>query len=341
MTSNFTPIILAWYDRHRRDLPWRQSRSPYAIWLSEIILQQTRVGQGMAYWQRFVEAYPTVDDLASAPDDEVMRLWQGLGYYSRARNLMKAARQIVAIGHFPTTAGELEGLSGIGPYTAAAIASIAFGEAVAAIDGNVSRVLARRYGISKPINEPKGLHIVKALATELVPADRPGDFNQAMMDFGSLVCTPLSPHCEACPFVESCEAFRQEKVGLWPTKTKKVKVKTREMAYVYLRHGGQIAIGKRGEGDIWQGLWQPYLIEGSPAERSKALQLLAEEAQGRPVLYKEKVRHVLTHRVLLIDFYVLDATRKPSLPNGYQWIDEPDWDAFAKPIVIAKALPPA
>lgn len=186
MNRHFTTTILEWFEENRRDLPWRETSDPYAIWLSEIILQQTRIQQGMAYWQRFMERWPTVEQLAAATEDEVLRLWQGLGYYSRARNLHAAAQQIVAMGGFPTTFEGIRSLKGVGDYTAAAIASIAFGLPVAVVDGNVYRVLARHFGIDTPINTTEGKKLFAALAQELLPHDKPSDYNQAMMDFGAI-----------------------------------------------------------------------------------------------------------------------------------------------------------
>ena len=205
--SSFTETILAWYDACGRDLPWRRTRDPYAIWLSEIILQQTRIAQGRAYWERFMAAFPSVEALSAASEDEVLRLWQGLGYYSRARNLHAAARQIVALGHFPDTLEGIRALKGVGDYTAAAIGSIAFGLPAAVVDGNVYRVLARHFGIATPVGSTAARKEFTALAQSLLPPDRPGDFNQGMMDFGALQCTPAAPACLLCPLAASCAAL--------------------------------------------------------------------------------------------------------------------------------------
>ena len=213
----FASVLLDWYKEYGRDLPWRQTHDPYAIWLSEIILQQTQVKQGWDYWTRFMHRWPTVEALASATEDEVLREWQGLGYYSRARNLHFAAKQIVALGHFPDTLEEIKKLKGVGDYTAAAIASFAFGIPAAVVDGNVYRVLARHFGIDTPINTTEGKKLFAAMAQDLLPAGQSpssvvlppsSQYNQAIMDFGAIQCTPASPNCMFCPLIETCQAFR-------------------------------------------------------------------------------------------------------------------------------------
>ena len=216
----FASILLEWFRENGRDLPWRQTRDPYAIWLSEIILQQTQVKQGWEYWERFMHHWPTVEALAKATEDEVLREWQGLGYYSRARNLHYAAKQIVALGHFPDTLAEIKQLKGVGDYTAAAIGSIAFGLPAAVVDGNVYRVLARHFGIDTPINTTEGKKTFAAMAQELLPPKEASAYNQAIMDFGAIQCTPQSPHCDSCPLMESCIAFRERRVAQLPVKLK-------------------------------------------------------------------------------------------------------------------------
>ena len=318
----FTATLLHWYEAYGRDLPWRRTRDPYAIWLSEIILQQTRIAQGTAYWQRFMEHYPDVEALASATEDEVLRLWEGLGYYSRGRNLLAAARQIVAQGAFPRTLEGIRALKGVGDYTAAAIGSIAFGLPAAVVDGNVYRVLARHYGIATPVGTTAAKKEFTALAQSLLPEDRPGDFNQAMMDFGALQCTPASPACLTCSLAGTCDALRTGRTSLLPVKKDPVPVQTRRMRYIYLRCHGWTAIRRRGPGDIWQGLWEPYLEEA--------------EFRGFPdmQLVREGVRHLLTHRTLIVDFYRLECDTRPSLPEGYVWIREAELDRYAKPRLI-------
>jgi A/G-specific adenine glycosylase len=320
----FTQALLKWYGANGRDLPWRRTNDPYAIWLSEVILQQTRIAQGTAYWERFMAAFPNVKSLAAATEDEVLRLWQGLGYYSRARNLLTAARQIVASGRFPDTVEGLRKLKGIGDYTASAIGSFAFGLPVAAVDGNVYRVLSRYYAIATPINSVQGKREFSALAQSLVPAHQSADFNQAMMDFGSLQCTPMSPRCIFCPLNEGCEAFRTGTVDSLPVKLKTVTVKTRRFTYIYIRCKTWTAIRRRPAGDIWQGLWEPLLIEGSDIPAF----------DGELTLLKRGVKHVLTHRIIYADFYLLEVERKPVLSEDFIWVDESELDSYAFPRLV-------
>lgn len=342
MYSRFLLRLLSWYRANGRDLPWRHTRDPYAIWLSEIILQQTRVSQGMDYWHRFMRTYPTVEALAAASEDDVLRLWQGLGYYSRARHLHEAARQIVALGHFPDTLQEIRALKGVGDYTAAAIGAFAFGLPAVAVDGNAYRVLARFYGIATPINSTDGKHEFAQLANDAfgLPDPRPedeatgetyyGSANSAMMDFGSLVCTPKSPSCEACPFAEDCVALRTHRVGELPVKLKKLKITTRHFTYYYIRCHGYVAIHQRGDGDIWQGLWEPLLfMDNHIPSWLEALTLR---------LLRANVKHVLTHQVIFADFYLVDADSRPPLPDGYRWVAASTLSRYAVPRLVENLL---
>ena len=342
----FTIEILRWYRANGRELPWRATHDAYAIWLSEIILQQTRIEQGRPYWERFMERWPTVEALAAASEDEVLRLWQGLGYYSRARNLHAAARQVVSQGGFPHTVEGLRRLKGVGDYTAAAIGSFAFGLPAAVVDGNVFRVLSRYYGIATPINTTEGKHEFTALAQTLLPSavtapqhpvspsavatsspsadgSADADFNQAMMDFGALQCVPQTPACGDCPLAESCVAWREGRVGELPVKRRTLTVKERRLTYVYIRWNGQTALHRREAGDIWQGLYEPWLTEQVPTGA---------------LLLRQGVRHVLTHRVLLADFWLWQPAEQPVLPVGYQWVAEDDIDRFALPRLIEKMV---
>ena len=323
---DFSITLLGWFRENGRALPWRQTRDPYAIWLSEIILQQTQVKQGWDYWERFMRRWPTVEDLAGATEDEVLREWQGLGYYSRARNLHFAARQIVALGHFPDTLEGIKALKGVGDYTAAAIGSIAFGLSAAVVDGNVYRVLARHFGIDTPINTTDGKKTFAALAQELLPEGEASEYNQAIMDFGALQCTPASPNCAVCPLMESCEAFRTNRVQELPVKLKTLKVRERHLIYVYVRCNGHTAIHRRGPGDIWQGLWEPWLVDSEAAVPPAA------------ILLRQHVKHVLTHRVLYADFYLLEVNERLSLPDDYIWIKESELDDYAKPRLIENLI---
>ncbi|MCR4583568.1 MAG: A/G-specific adenine glycosylase [Prevotella sp.] len=319
---SFTQTILEWFRQNGRELPWRQTRDPYAIWLSEIILQQTRIQQGWDYWERFMRRWPTVEELAKASEDEVLREWQGLGYYSRARNLHTAARQIVALGHFPDTLKEIRQLKGVGDYTAAAIGSIAFGLPAAAVDGNVYRVMSRHFGIETPINTTAGKHEFALLAQELL--SEPHIYNQAIMDFGAIQCTPQAPHCADCPLQESCVAFRTGKVTTLPIKLKKLKIRERHLTYIYLRHQGLTAIHRREKGDIWQGLWEPLLTSDRlPLPQSPDCQLICHD-----------VKHVLTHQILYADLWLWTPQERPLLPNGYIWIKEADIDNYGIPKLI-------
>lgn len=326
MNNRFSDQLLAWFAHHARPLPWRETDDAYAIWLSEIILQQTRVEQGREYWHRFLRQFPTVESLASATEDQVLRLWQGLGYYSRARNLHAAARQIVAQGGFPRTLEGLRALKGVGDYTAAAVGSIAFNLPAAAVDGNVYRVLARHFGIATPINTTEGRREFTALAIELLPPHEAGTFNQAMMDFGATLCTPRSPRCLECPFAETCVALREGRVEQLPVKLRTTRIQQRRLTYIYIRCNGYTAIHQRGAGDIWQGLWEPVEMDDVNGLKDNA------------VLLAHDVRHVLTHRILLADFYLLTTSTRPSLPPDYRWVPESALDDYAKPRLIERLL---
>lgn len=316
---SFTTTILQWFQDNGRALPWRDTRDPYAIWLSEIILQQTRIEQGLPYWERFMRHWHTVEELAAASEDEVLREWQGLGYYSRARNLHTAAKQIVEMGGFPRTLEGIKRLKGVGDYTAAAIGSIAFDLPAAVVDGNVYRVLARHYGISTPINTTEGKKEFTALAQELLPAWQASAFNQAMMDFGAIQCTPQSPLCLSCPLQESCIAFREDRVAALPVKRKMLKVKERHLTYIYIRYKGRTAIHRRQAGDIWQGLYEPWLTD---------------EVPPGAILLRQDVKHVLTHRVLYADFWLWEPDQEPELPADYLWIKETDIGNYGVPRLI-------
>ena len=316
---SFTTTILEWFKENGRALPWRETRDPYAIWLSEIILQQTRIEQGRPYWERFMKRWPTVEALAHATEDEVLREWQGLGYYSRARNLHTAAQQIVERGGFPTTLEGIKALKGVGDYTAAAIGSIAFNLPAAVVDGNVYRVLARHYDIETPINTTEGKKEFTQLAQSLLPPQEASAFNQAMMDFGAIQCTPVSPRCEQCPLAESCVAFREGRIDILPVKQKTLKVKERQLTYIYIRCNGYTVLHRRPAGDIWQGLYEPWLTDQVP--------------QGA-VLQRQRVKHVLTHRILYADFWLWETEERPQLPDDYFWIKEEEVGNYGVPRLI-------
>lgn len=380
----FANTIISWFRENGRALPWRETRDPYAIWLSEIILQQTRIAQGWEYWEQFMAQYPTVEDLAAAHEDEVLKLWQGLGYYSRARNLHTAAKQIVALGYFPDTLEGIKQLKGVGDYTAAAIGSFAFDIPAAVVDGNVYRVLARYFGIDTPINSTQGKKEFAALAQSLLPSSKASDslssfspasdfqsslslvaaYNQAMMDFGAIQCTPQSPKCLLCPLAETCEAMRTNRVAELPVKQKTMKVKTRHLSYIYIRCKGETAIHRRGEGDIWQGLWEPFnasdiaeacaspssaqaslsstkfstsLTKFSSFKKELAADLHLSNVDALQLLAQD-VKHVLTHRILLADFYLLETDAHPQLPDDYIWIKEEEIEDYGIPRLIELLL---
>ncbi|UOQ73812.1 A/G-specific adenine glycosylase [Hymenobacter cellulosilyticus] len=307
----FAQALLEWYPRHRRDLPWRHTRNPYAIWLSEVILQQTRVKQGLPYYLDFITTYPTVQDLAAAPEDEVLRHWQGLGYYSRARNMHHTAQQVVREyeGVFPDTYLDLLKLRGVGQYTAAAIASFAFGEKVAVLDGNVYRVLSRVFGITSDIAAPATRKEFQALADTLIPAAAPDEFNQAIMEFGAIQCTPIKPDCLFCPLQSQCYAFQHGMVQELPVKSKAKAGRTRYFHYIVLRHGDTLYLKKRTAKDIWQGLYDFALTETEAAELP-AVELaatvadlggsIATDRAEEPVL---ALRHVLSHQKVEARFH--------------------------------------
>ena len=329
MTSEFTSTILRWFATNRRDLPWRETHDPYAIWLSEIILQQTRIQQGIAYWERFIHRWPTVADLAAATEDEVLREWQGLGYYSRARNLHTAAQQIVALGHFPDTFDDIRQLKGVGDYTAAAIASIAFNLPNAVVDGNVYRVLARYFGIDTPINSTEGKKTFTALAQEQLPSTQASAFNQAMMDFGAIQCTPQSPLCTSCPLIETCDAYHTQRIQQLPVKLRKLHIRERHFTYYYIKCKEQgttlTAIRRRSSGDIWQGLWEPLMIEDSTT---------FPPIHGTFTLLRKDVKHILTHQVIYANFYLVETTYRPDLSPAFQWIAEADLNQYALPRLV-------
>ena len=327
----FSQTILHWYAENRRDLPWRRTVNPYAVWLSEIILQQTRIAQGTAYWQRFMERFPTVEDLAQASEDEVLRLWEGLGYYSRARNLHAAAKQIVAMGSFPDTMEGIRSLKGVGDYTAAAIGSICFGLSAAVVDGNVYRVLSRHFGIATPVGTTQAKKEFTALAQQLLPPEEASAFNQGMMDFGALQCTPQNPDCAACPLQGSCNALRTGRVSLLPVKKAPTAVQERHFNYIFIRCNGCTAIRRRGAGDIWQGLYEP-LVDDNVSENYFSQGFAKNQFSETDFhLLKKGVKHQLTHRLLVADFYLWEPSYRPELPEGYFWIKEAELDRYAKP----------
>ena len=344
MEAWFSTQLINWYKQNKRDLPWRTTNDPYKIWLSEIILQQTQVIQGLAYYNRFVERYPTVAKLANAEQEEVLKLWQGLGYYARARNLHTAAKQVVEQfdGKFPATYAELRMLKGVGEYTAAAIASFAFKEAHAVVDGNVYRFLSRLFGISEPIDGTQGKRIFSELAHELLNKKQPDMHNQAIMEFGSQYCKVQQPNCNDCIFSSRCEAFKSGTVLDLPVKAKKTKVSLRFFHYlILLDKKKNFVLRKRGEGDIWQGLYEYYCIETAGADEfpklkvhEKFKQLKAKEIVliARSKWYK----HQLSHQLINARFYTLSAEYK--LPEGCISCNSEKMQKMSLPRLITKYL---
>ena len=345
--SFLAAALLAWYPRHHRDLPWRHTRDPYAIWLSEVILQQTRVAQGLPYYETFLDAYPTVQELAAAPEAEVLRYWQGLGYYSRARNMHRTAQQVVAehSGKFPGTYAGLIQLRGIGPYTAAAIASFAFDEVVAVLDGNVYRVLARIFGLHSDIAAPSSRKEFQAVADQHIPASAPADFNQAIMEFGAIQCTPAKPDCLFCPLQSQCWAFQHGHVALLPVKSKAKAARTRYFHYFVLRYGEQTYLRERREKDIWQGLYDFALAETTvpdlPAmELVRHLDALGATLDTRQAAEPTSAyRNVLSHQKLEARFHpmvLVEPLPESTLRDlGLRAYSAAEIEALPKPKLIA------
>ncbi len=335
----FSNILIKWYLQNKRDMPWRNTTNPYYIWLSEIILQQTRVEQGTAYYLKFVEIFPTVYDLASAKESEVLKLWQGLGYYSRARNLHFSANYIVneLKGQFPSTYNDILKLKGVGDYTASAIASICYDEPTAVVDGNVYRVLSRFFGIDTPINSTKGIKYFKELAQELIDVDNAATHNQAIMEFGARMCKPQNPDCEICPLNDKCIALQQKKIKSLPVKEKKIKIRKRFFNYLVLVSSDEKTILNLREGKgIWQGLYEFPLVE---SEKTIDKDELREDELFKKIvgntafeldLYnnQEKI-HKLSHQHLYTRFWILKVAENELTTINWKQIN-----SFPVPILI-------
>lgn len=334
MKKRFSKEIIDWYVEHKRDLPWRETRDPYRIWVSEVILQQTRVVQGYAYYLRFIELFPTVEALAEATEDEVLKCWQGLGYYSRARNMHAAAKSMNGV--FPTTYEGVLALKGVGEYTAAAICSFAYKMPYPAIDGNVYRVLSRCFGIEEPIDTAAGKRLFRSLSEELIDEQRPDLYNQGMMEFGALHCTPKSPDCLFCPFSSHCVALSEGTINLLPVKKTKVKVTSRYFNYFYVEVGEDgVLLNKREQQDIWKNLYEFPLIELD--EKSSLEQIMQEDLflewfQGvdgleiKPI--REEVKHILSHQIIHANFYQVRIPHKKKALNLFMEIRKKDLDKY-------------
>jgi A/G-specific adenine glycosylase len=323
--ASFAALLRQWHSSNPRPLPWKGEHDPYLVWLSEVILQQTRVDQGLAYFERFRRRFPDVRSLALAADDEVFKLWEGLGYYSRARNMLQTARYIAGElgGVFPDTYNGLKSLKGVGPYTAAAIASFAFGLPHAVVDGNVYRVLSRVFGVDTPIDSTEGKKTFGQLAQQLLDPSDPGGYNQAIMDFGAIQCKPAAPLCGSCPMREVCTAFQQKKVKELPVKSKKLNRKIRYFQYLLLSHNDQVLLRKRTARDIWQNLYDFPLIE------TAGLEIELDQIHSSPVWHElaagsdARLRHrsrpfqqALTHQQIVAQFWEFDLEKPWAAPGG-------------------------
>lgn len=352
--KNFPFELINWYRRNHRKLPWRETNDPYKIWLSEIILQQTRVDQGRSYYEKFVDKYPKVADLATADQEEVLKDWQGLGYYSRARNLHSAANMIVEDfdGKFPNTYLEIKQLKGVGDYTAAAIASFAYGEAKAVVDGNVYRLLARYFGIETPIDSTQGKKEFTALAQQLIPEDQAGIYNQAIMEFGALQCKPKNPDCQTCPLQTSCAAYAADKIDLLPIKARKTKVRDRFFHYLILETADQMILRKRSGKGIWQNLFDFPLIETEALLNWEQLEALLEQNAVPNIFGTSGIEpkiafeassgartHLLSHQKLHCRFFHLKLKEKPKkMEDGLSLIKKSALGRYPIPKLIENYL---
>ena len=319
---NFSATLTAWYSVNKRDMPWRNTKNPYYIWLSEIILQQTQYKQGLPYYEAFINTFPTIFDLANANEQDVLKLWQGLGYYSRARNLHYTAKYIAfeLNGEFPKTYKKLLELKGVGDYTASAIASICFNEPKAVVDGNVYRVLSRYFNIDTPINSTKGIKEFKALATELIDVNAPSTYNQAIMEFGAIQCKPKNPDCITCPLNSSCFALQKNKINLLPVKLKTTKVSNKFMNFmVVISNDKQILFEKRTQKGIWQNLYQFPLIETDTSlsiNTFKSHPKITEFIKTNTIDYRlyneEDIIHKLSHQHLYTKFWIIETDQLPT-----------------------------
>lgn len=344
--NDFSNIIINWYEEHKRDLPWRKTKDPFLIWVSEIILQQTRVEQGFDYYQRFVNRFPNVFELAEAEEDEVLKYWQGLGYYSRARNIHTAAKQIAERGEFPKTLEDVLNLRGVGEYTAAAICSFAYDMPYAVVvDGNVYRVLSRWLGIDKPIDSGEGKKLISEAANMLIDKNRPALHNQAIMEFGALQCTKNNPNCMFCPLIDSCIAYKKGLVETLPVKQHKTKISNRYYNYIFVRMGEKTVIHKRTANDIWKNLYEFPLIETDRAVSEEEFYSLPQlhnmiSPNDKPVfkLVQKEVKHVLSHRIIYANFYEVNLPEDSESFKNYHKIKINDIHKFAVSRLINQFL---
>jgi A/G-specific adenine glycosylase len=341
----FSEKVVKWYLNHKRELPWRATSDAYKIWLSEIILQQTRVKQGLPYYEAFLQAFPTVNDLATASEQQVLRLWQGLGYYARARNLHKCAKTVVVLynGNFPETYADLLSLPGVGEYTAAAIASFAYQEPVAVVDGNVFRVLSRIFGIDTIINSPKGKKEFTEIANELISKTAPDLHNQAMMEFGATQCTPKNPKCDECIFKSGCVAFARNTQGQLPVKTRSKDARKRYFYYLVVQRNNSLMMKKRTDKDIWNGLFDFHLIEKN--REVNVEKLLKEKPLNKLSRTKNKItisktyKHVLSHQIIHSRFISIKTEGKMDFEkNGLAYYSLKKIAKLSKPVLVSRFL---
>lgn len=340
MPDRIAPLLLGWYDQHARTLPWRGIHDPYRTWVSETMLQQTRVETVLGYYERFLTRFPTVVDLAAAPEDDVLKMWEGLGYYSRARNLHKGAKQVMADfgGIIPSTVDDLRKISGIGPYTAGAIASIAFDQPVCAVDGNVIRVVSRLRGIRENV----GIHSVRRAlegeAASLVSANRPGDFNQALMDLGATVCTPGTPSCERCPLQGECDAFAAGDAEDLPVLPRKNPPKVLDYTVCLIFSGNRVLMRQRTEAML-HGLWVFPMVEGKPTLRQ--LPAAVKKLTKLSVTGVQSVgeaKHVFTHQIWQMQLYTMSVPEAADAPAGYRFIPVEEMSALTIPTAVKAAV---
>lgn len=342
--KKFTSTLLDWHAHENfRTLPWKEERDPYKIWLSEIILQQTRAAQGLPYYLKFIDRYPTVTDLANAKDDEIFKLWEGLGYYNRCRNLLVTARYIKKHyqGLFPNQYEDIINLKGVGSYTAAAIASFAYNMPYAVVDGNVFRVLARFAGMELPIDSKEGKKMITDLAQDLLPKNKAAAYNQAIMDFGASICKPQNPLCNDCPLKRNCKALSDNIVALLPIKSKKIKIRKRYFNYIIIETPSQIWIEKRTKADIWRDLYQPLLIESdkklNPQQLKKLLiaqELLMEDV---PIVLRDHKVQKLSHQLIISTIYNIKINNiKKSLLPKPNWVSKKILKNYAFPKTLSE-----
>jgi A/G-specific adenine glycosylase len=333
--STLPSLLSEWYGTHQRDLPWRRNPDPYRVWLSEIILQQTRVEQGLPYYESILSRFPDVKALAKAPLDDLLKLWQGLGYYSRARNMHTAAKQVVSDfgGTFPKNYATLLQLKGVGEYTAAAIASIAYGEPKAVVDGNVFRVLSRLFNIDTPINSTEGKRIFSQLAAELLDQEHPSRHNQAIMEFGALQCVPVRPDCPSCPLAAHCQGLVAERVAQLPIKIKATSKKNRYFLYLVPSFEKETWLQQRLENDIWQNLWEFPLIESA---KPLSLEQMLEEpllktwfGEGYRIGNIVTFKHILSHRIIHATFLPIRIQQVETIPGSWTKVSMNQINTFA------------